>query len=332
MKIRFIRPDEAEQAAEIERICFPPNEACSHDDMIRRVAAVPRMFTVAEDETTGKLAGFINGLATNETSFRDEFFTDPGLNEPDGKQVMILGLDVLPEYRHQGVASALMRAFLRQAEDEGRHFVLLTCHEAKIGMYEHMGFKELGLSHSVWGGVQWREMICDVRESLSGGEPEIVPRSKEERKLDSLRENPDVRKEKSCGAVVYRTVNHRTEFLLEHMVQGHTSIPKGHVEDGETEEETALREIREETNLDVRLDTNFRHVITYSPAAAILKDVVFFVAEAKPGKMINQECEVTSLEWLPYEQAIAALTHASDRQTLEAAWNYLNRNASCASR
>ena len=67
-------------------------------------------------------------------------------------------------YRRQGIASALMSAFLRQAKSEGRDFVLLTCHEAKIGMYEHMGFKELGLSNSVWGGVPWREMICDVRD------------------------------------------------------------------------------------------------------------------------------------------------------------------------
>ena len=164
MKIRCIRPEEAERVAEIEGICFPPNEACSHDDMIRRVAAIPGLFLVAEQETSGKIAGFINGLATNETSFRDEFFTDPGLHTPEGKQVMILGLDVLPAFRHQGVASALMRAFLQQAKEEGRDFVLLTCHEDKIGMYEHMGFKELGLSNSVWGGVPWREMICDVRD------------------------------------------------------------------------------------------------------------------------------------------------------------------------
>ena len=132
-----------------------------------------------------------------------------------------------------------------------------------------------------------------------------------------------MKKEKSCGAVVYRRREGNMEFLLEHMVQGHTSIPKGHVEAGETEEETARREIREETNLEVELDTAFRHVITYSPGTGIVKDVVFFIAEAKPGKMINQECEVTSLEWMPYDKALAALTHASDRETLTAAEKYL---------
>lgn len=64
-------------------------------------------------------------------------------------------------------------------------------------------------------------------------------------------------------------------------------------------------------------------MITYSPGKMIVKDVIFFIAEAKSGQMINQECEVTSLEWLPYEQAINALTHASDRETLKAANEYL---------
>ena len=136
-------------------------------------------------------------------------------------------------------------------------------------------------------------------------------------------ENPSVRKEKSCGAVVYRKDADGLRFLLEHMVQGHTSIPKGHVEPGETEEETALREIREETNLDVTLDTGFRHVITYSPGPDTVKDVVFFAAEAKPGRMVNQESEVASLEWMPFDRALEALTHESDRETLRRARDYL---------
>ena len=138
-----------------------------------------------------------------------------------------------------------------------------------------------------------------------------------------MMENSQIKKEKSCGAVVYRKRMNGLEFLLEHMIQGHTSIPKGHVEGSETEEETALREIREETNLEADLDTSFRHVITYSPGENIIKDVVFFIAEAKPGQMINQECEVSSLEWLPFEQALKALTHDSDRETLTAANEYL---------
>lgn len=132
-----------------------------------------------------------------------------------------------------------------------------------------------------------------------------------------------MKKEKSCGAVVWRLRDGHREYLIEHMKKGHLSIPKGHVEAGETEEQTALREIREETNLEVRLDTRFRHVVTYSPSADVIKDVVFFTAEALPGPMVNQEAEVSALSWMPYEEAVAAVTYPTDKETLEQAHAWL---------
>lgn len=84
-EFRSIKPDEAGQAAKIEQICFPPNEACSEEHIRERVAEAPELFLVAVDKQTGRLAGFLNGLATNEQKFRDEFFLDVSLFEPDGK-------------------------------------------------------------------------------------------------------------------------------------------------------------------------------------------------------------------------------------------------------
>lgn len=133
-------------------------------------------------------------------------------------------------------------------------------------------------------------------------------------------------REKSCGAVVYKVKkNGKLRYLVEHMRQGHTSLPKGHVEGDETEEETALREIREETNLAAEVDTGFRHVISYSPKEGVLKDVVFFVAKAEKGKLVQQESEVSSLEWLPYKKASAAMTYEADRETLALARDYLKQ-------
>ncbi len=132
-----------------------------------------------------------------------------------------------------------------------------------------------------------------------------------------------MKQEKSCGAVVYRMVDGKAQFLIEHMALGHTSIPKGHVEDGETEEQTAIREIKEETNLDVVMDTRFRHTISYSPFPGIRKEVVFFIAEAVSDSLMNQECEVSALEWLPYEEAYDAMTYDTDKETLELAKKYL---------
>ena len=65
--------------------------------------------------------------------------------------------------------------------------------------------------------------------------------------------------EKSCGAIVYRKSHGNTEILLiKHINSGHWSFPKGHMENGETEIETAIREIKEETSVNVMIDPTFR--------------------------------------------------------------------------
>ncbi|MCI9025012.1 MAG: GNAT family N-acetyltransferase [Dorea sp.] len=159
-EFRNICPEEGGQAAEIERICFPPNEACSREMMLERVDKAPELFLVAIDRSTGRIAGFLNGLSTKEDSFRDAFFTDAKLHDPAGKNVMLLGLDVLPEYRMQGLASELMKIYLRRERGKGRHKVLLTCHDSKVDMYKKMGFQDVGIADSAWGGSQWHEMSC----------------------------------------------------------------------------------------------------------------------------------------------------------------------------
>lgn len=159
-EFRGIKPEEADQAVRIEQICFPPNEACSENHLKERIAKAAEMFLVAVDKQTGKLAGFLNGLATNEAVFRDEFFTDISLYDPEGKNVMILGLDVLPEYRMQGIARELVSQYLRRESKKGRKMLILTCHQAKVKMYEKMGFVDKGISASSWGGEEWHEMTC----------------------------------------------------------------------------------------------------------------------------------------------------------------------------
>jgi len=152
---RTVRPDETEQAIEIETICFPPNEACKREHMIPRIAKAADFFWVAEDRASGRLAGFVNGIATDETAFRDEFFTDASLHDPKGANIMILGLDVLPDYRMEGLGRELVRSYAEQ--HPGKRLVL-TCLERLVPMYLKFGFRDLGLSASVWGGEQWHEM------------------------------------------------------------------------------------------------------------------------------------------------------------------------------
>lgn len=155
---RTIEQDEAEIAAEIESICFPPNEACTKERMIKRVKVTWDLFLVAIDKETGRMAGFLNGIATDEDILRDEFFTDESLHNPDGKNVMILGLDVHPDYRKMGLGRALVHNYCRREQERGRKRLVLTCLEDKIEMYRKFGFTDLGESVSVWGGEAWHEM------------------------------------------------------------------------------------------------------------------------------------------------------------------------------
>jgi ribosomal protein S18 acetylase RimI-like enzyme len=157
-EFRSIRLEEADQAADIEQICFPPNEACSEQHMKERIAKAPELFLVAVDRSTGRLAGFLNGLATDEYIFRDEFFTDANLYNPAGKNIMLLGLDVLPEHRRQGLAKELVYSYARNERENGRHMLILTCLKSKVKMYEKMGFKDRGIANSTWGGEEWHEM------------------------------------------------------------------------------------------------------------------------------------------------------------------------------
>ena len=157
-EFRNIRPEEADQAVRMEQICFPPNEACSEKHMIERTLQVPELFLVAVDKETGKIAGLLNGSATDEEVFRDEFFTDITLNNPEGKNIMLLGLEVLPEYRGQGLAKELMYLYLKREKENGREKVFLTCLDSKVKMYTKMGYKDLGISDSSWGGEEWHDM------------------------------------------------------------------------------------------------------------------------------------------------------------------------------
>lgn len=163
-EFRNIRPEETDQAVMIEQICFPPNEACSEAHMRERIEKAPELFLVAEEKESGKIAGFLNGLSTNEETFRDEFFTDADLYEPEGKNVMLLGLGVLPEYRGQGLARELVGQYRMRERKNGRDALILTCLQAKVEMYKRMGFCDRGIANSSWGGEQWHEMSCMTGE------------------------------------------------------------------------------------------------------------------------------------------------------------------------
>ena len=132
-----------------------------------------------------------------------------------------------------------------------------------------------------------------------------------------------MKREKSTGAVIFTEENTVRNYLVLHSTLGHTTLCKGHAEGSETEHETAVREIREETGLTVDFIDGFREVITYSPKPGVVKDVVFFLARLSGGELTCQPEEVADARFLPFEEALEALTHPSDRETLQKARAFL---------
>ena len=133
-----------------------------------------------------------------------------------------------------------------------------------------------------------------------------------------------VKKEKSCGAVVFRRSGSKPEILLiRHRNGGHWAFPKGHVEKNETEIQTALREIKEETGLEVKLDPDFRRTVTYSPSPNVMKDVVYFAAMFSEGDPVAQPEEVMDIRWETPESALRLITFANDREVLNDMIKYL---------
>lgn len=123
--------------------------------------------------------------------------------------------------------------------------------------------------------------------------------------------------EKSCGAIVFRKYHGNTELLLiKHTAGGHWSFPKGHVEQDETEEQTALREIKEETSIDVEICPGFREVVTYSPKRDVMKDVIYFLGKAKNYNYVPQESEIAQVQWVEINLAHSFLTYDNDKQLL----------------
>ena len=128
-----------------------------------------------------------------------------------------------------------------------------------------------------------------------------------------------MKKEYSYGAVVYQYKNGQIVYLIEHMALGHVSLPKGHIEKGETPVMCAKRELKEETNLDVEIDTSFQYVITYLPKPDVSKDVTFFLGTPTTLDLKPQLEEVESLEWVTLNQALSLFTFQTDKDVLIAA-------------
>lgn len=154
--IRNAAATDLEGCYEVEIACWPPEEAALKTTIAKRITTYPQGFFIAERD--GRVIGMINGCCTNSEELGDEALKQLVGHDVDGRNMVIFALGVLPEYRRQGIAARLIRAFVELAVGLKKHKVLLICKAYLVPYYGRFGFVDAGPSASTHGGAAWRQM------------------------------------------------------------------------------------------------------------------------------------------------------------------------------
>lgn len=115
----------------------------------------------------------------------------------------------------------------------------------------------------------------------------------------------NLRKEKSCGCII---IKNRKVLLVYEKNRNFWGFPKGHMEEGENEIQTALREVKEEVGLEVEIDEEKRYTLNYIIRDEIDKTTVLYIARPKSEEVIMQESEIENIKWCDFDEALNTLT------------------------
>ena len=129
------------------------------------------------------------------------------------------------------------------------------------------------------------------------------------------------KREKSCGAVVYNPKKH--SFLIIKMLNGNWGFPKGHTEDQETDIQTAIREVTEETGINIEILDGFKKSIKYIPFPEVLKEVIFFIGITEEEKVTTDKDEIEDYMWCSYEEALKMITYKPQRDVMESSLQFI---------
>ena len=134
--------------------------------------------------------------------------------------------------------------------------------------------------------------------------------------------------EKSCGAVVFTKIDGEIKYLLVSNREGIYGFPKGHVEKDETESETALREVYEETNLKIDLINDFRtfdeHLIPQKEKT--VKHIVYFLGYFEKQDIVYQKEELSGACLVSFSEAMGLFQFESSKRILTEANDYLMKS------
>ena len=129
--------------------------------------------------------------------------------------------------------------------------------------------------------------------------------------------------EKSAGAVLYEIINNEINYLLILDFNNNWGFPKGHLENGETNEQAAIRETKEEVGVDVLLDTNFKRELIYIMPNGIEKYSIYYIGKYSNQIPTKQPEEIKEIRILPYNEALQLISFENIKNVLIEANNYL---------
>lgn len=133
-------------------------------------------------------------------------------------------------------------------------------------------------------------------------------------------------KEISSGCVVYKREGDDIYLLMILDRFGYWTFPKGKVEDGESLEETAIREVEEETGLRVKIERYIRetnYTYTNENRESIEKTVYWYLASATSGELNPRYGEIRKAKWVQIDFAIELCGYSSDKETIREIYDLL---------
>lgn len=153
-----------------EQISYHPDEAASREQLERRIGYAsesgPELFTVARDIENDKVVGFLCSTLTTADLVTDESMS---VHELDGKTICLHSVCVSPDYRKQGIATKLMTTWIEQlkqvnAKEHEKKYkrIAIMSRPNLLGLYESVGFKNIGVSKVVHGPEPWIDCILEL--------------------------------------------------------------------------------------------------------------------------------------------------------------------------
>lgn len=130
--------------------------------------------------------------------------------------------------------------------------------------------------------------------------------------------------EKSCGAVLYTEKDTVRRYILIKNMSGHVGFPKGHVEFGENEKMTALREVYEETGVRTSLEEGFRETYNYLINGFVRKEAVYYVAPFEEKDVKMNIMEISEYMLVTFDEALKILNYPHDRSILRKANDFID--------